>query len=250
VSAPIRVLLVDDHAVVREGYRRLLEAAPGIRVVAEAASGEDAYASFIAESPDVVVMDITLPGISGFEALRRIRGRQPTARVLMFSMHDDPVFVLRALECGAQGYLTKASAPDMMVEAVQALAAGRRFVPINVTKNMQDRALCEERQRLDALTEREVEILRMLAAGHTLDEIAALLFVSSKTVANYQTSIRQKLGCDNAMQLMRIAIACGLADTQSVAPRTMKEIGAALHVGKNSLGDPLTGSQTSASCHS
>lgn len=217
MSAPIRVVLIDDHAVVREGYRRLLEATPGIRVVAEAASGEDAYASFIAESPDVVVMDITLPGISGFEAVRRIRGRQPTARVLMFSMHDDPVFVQRALECGAQGYLTKASAPDMMVEAVQALAAGRRFVPVDLTMKMQARAFAEERQRLDALTEREFETVRMLAAGHALAEIAALLCVSSKTVANYQTSIRQKLGCDNAMQLMRIAIACGLVDAQPVA---------------------------------
>jgi DNA-binding NarL/FixJ family response regulator len=108
----------------------------------------------------------------------------------------------------------------MMVEAVQALAAGRRFVPLDVTRNLQDRALCEERQRLDALTERECEILRLLAAGHTLAEIATLLCVSSKTVANYQTSIRQKLGCDNAMQLMRIAIACGLADAQpGGAPR-------------------------------
>lgn len=250
MSAPIRVLLVDDHAVVREGYRRLLEATPGIRVVAEAGNGEDAYAGFVAENPDVVVMDITLPGISGFEALRRIRGRQPTARVLMFSMHEDPVFVQRALEYGAQGYLTKASAPDMMVEAVQALAAGRRFVPVNVTKHLQDRALCDERQKLDALTEREFETLRMLAAGHALAEIAALLCVSNKTVANYQTSIRQKLGCDNAMQLMRIALACGLADAQAVAPRTLTKIGAALHVGKNSLGGRLTGSQTSASCHS
>lgn len=217
MTAPIRVLLVDDHAVVREGYRRLLEATPEIRVVAEAGNGEHAYARFMEDDPDVVVMDITLPGISGFEVLRRILGRQPAARVLMFSMHEDPVFVLRALDGGARGYLTKASAPDMMVEAVQSIAAGGRFVPPELARKLQVRALSEERLRLDALSEREFEVLRLLAAGHGLAEIAELLCVSSKTVANYQTSIRQKLGCDNAMQLLRIALTCGLADKRPVS---------------------------------
>lgn len=216
MTAPIRVLLVDDHAVVREGYRRLLEATPEIRVVAEAGNGEDAYARFVEANPDVVVMDITLPGISGVEALRRILGRQPAARVLMFSMHEDPVFVLRALDGGARGYLTKASAPDMMVEAVRSIAAGGRFLPPALAQKLQDRALNEERLRLEALSEREFEVLRLLAAGHGLAEIATLLCVSGKTVANYQTSIRQKLRCDNAMQVLRIALACGLAEGSPV----------------------------------
>lgn len=217
MTAPIRVLLVDDHAVVREGYRRLLEATPEIRVVAEAGNGEDAYARFMEASPDVVVMDITLPGFSGFEALRRILGRQPAARVLMFSMHEDPVFILRALDGGARGYLTKASAPDMMVEAVRSIAAGGRFLPPALARKLQGRALNEERLRLEALSEREFEVLRLLAAGQGLAEIATLLCVSGKTVANYQTSIRQKLGCDNAMQVLRIALACGLADGNPVS---------------------------------
>jgi two-component system, NarL family, invasion response regulator UvrY len=224
VTAPIRILLVDDHAVVREGYRRLLEATPEIRVVAEAANAEDAYARFMEERPDVVVMDITLPGISGFEALRRILGRQPAARVLMFSMHEDPVFVLRALDGGARGYLTKASAPDMMVEAVRSIAGGGRFVPPELARKLQDRALSEERLRLDALSEREFEVLRLLAAGRGLAEIAEMLCVSSKTVANYQTSIRQKLGCDNAMQLLRIALTCGLAGGNSGSTGANREI--------------------------
>ncbi len=223
MTAPIRVLLVDDHAVVREGYRRLLEATPGIRVVAEAGNGEDAYARFMEASPDIVVMDITLPGFSGFEALRRILGRQPAARVLMFSMHEDPVFVLRALDGGARGYLTKASAPDMMVEAVRSIAAGGRFLPPALARKLQDRALSEERLRLDALSEREFEVLRLLAAGHGLAEIAILLCVSGKTVANYQTSIRQKLGCENAMQVLRIALACGLADSGPISTGTSIE---------------------------
>jgi DNA-binding NarL/FixJ family response regulator len=224
MKAPIRVLLVDDHAVVREGYRRLLEATPEIRVVAEAGTGEDAYARFMEASPDVVVMDITLPGISGIEALRRILGRQPAARVLMFSMHEDPVFVLRALDGGARGYLTKASAPDMMVDAVRSIAAGGRFVPLELARKLQGRALSEERLKLDALSEREFEVLRLLAAGHGLTAIATLLCVSSKTVANYQTSIRQKLGCDNAMQLLRIALTCGLAGGNPVSTGASPEI--------------------------
>ena len=211
MTALIRVLLVDDHAVVREGYRRLLEATPGIRVVAEAGNAEDAYARFMEDSPDVVVMDITLPGISGIEALRRILGRQPAARVLMFSMHEDPVFVLRALDGGARGYLTKASAPDMMVDAVRAIAAGSRFIPAELARKLQERASSEERLKLDALSEREFEILRLLAAGHELAEIATMLCISGKTVANYQTRIRQKLHCDNATQVLRIALTCGLA---------------------------------------
>lgn len=213
MTAPIRVLLADDHAVVREGYRRLLEATPGIRVVAEAASGEEAYASFVATLPDVVVLDITLPGISGFAALRRILERHPAARVLMFSMHEDTVFISRALDCGALGYLTKASAPDMMVTAVQTIAGGRRFLPAELARKLA--AARSERRQLDTLTEREFEILRQLAAGHGLSEIAALLCVSCKTVANYQTSIRQKLGCDNAMQLLRVALACGLGSAEA-----------------------------------
>ncbi|NJD33978.1 MAG: response regulator transcription factor [Betaproteobacteria bacterium] len=224
MTAPIRVLLVDDHAVVREGYRRLLEATPEIRVVAEANNGEDACVRFMECSPDVVVMDITLPGTSGFEALRRILGRQPAARVLMFSMHEDPLFVLRALDGGARGYLTKASAPDMMVEAVRSIAGGSRFVPLELVRKLQDRALSEEQLKLDALSEREFEVLRLLAAGQGLAEIAAMLCVSSKTVANYQTNIRQKLGCDNAMQLLRIALTCGLADSYPAAAGTSIEI--------------------------
>lgn len=218
MSAAIRVLLVDDHAVVREGYRRLLEATADIRVIAEAATGEEAYARFVASAPDVVVMDISLPGASGLDALRRIMARQASARVLMFSMHEDPVFVARALEAGARGYLTKASAPDMMVEAVLAIAGDRRFIAPDLNGRFAARQATLEQDALLSLSEREFEILRLLAAGHGLGKIAALLCVSGKTVANYQTSIRQKLGADNAMQLMRIALASGLGSLMSKPP--------------------------------
>ena len=218
MTGALRVLLVDDHAVVREGYRRLLEATGDIAVVAEVASGEAAYAAFTDQAPDVVIMDISLPGISGLDALRRIRARAPTARVLMFSMHADPVFVNRALDGGALGYLTKASAPDMLVEAARTVASGRRFLPQDLARELGKSLAREERRRLDALTEREFEVLRLLTEGRALHEIAALLCVSGKTVANYQTSIRQKLGVDNHMQLLRLALACGVASALPTTP--------------------------------
>jgi DNA-binding NarL/FixJ family response regulator len=196
----------------------LLEAAGNIAVVAEAASGEAAYAAFIDQAPDVVIMDISLPGISGLEVLRRIRARTPRARVLMFSMHADLVFVTRALDAGALGYLTKAGAPDLLVEAARTVAAGRRFLPHDLAQELGATLVREERRRLESLTEREFEVLRLLTEGRALHEIAALLCVSGKTVANYQTSIRQKLGVDNHMQLLRLALASGVASALPLTP--------------------------------
>jgi len=175
MTNPIRVLLVDDHAVVREGYRRLLEATQRILVAAEADSGEDAYKKFIEHAPDVVVMDISLPGIGGLEVLRRIMARKAAARVLMFSMHEDPVFVSRALDGGAMGYLSKASAPEMMVDAVTAIAGGHRFIGSDVAGKLESMRSGLELGKLDPLTEREFEVLRLLVDGRTVSEIAELL---------------------------------------------------------------------------
>jgi DNA-binding NarL/FixJ family response regulator len=210
MSALIRVLLVDDHAVVREGYRRLLEATQRIAVVAEAGNGEEAYQRFLEFSPDVTVMDISLPGIGGLEALRRILSRQASARVLMFSMHEDPIFVSRALDGGAYGYLTKASAPEMMVDAVTAIAGGHRFIGADVAGKLNVMRSATELGKLDPLTEREFEVLRLLVDGRAVAEIAELMCLSSKTVSNYQTSIRQKTGAETPMQLLRLALANGM----------------------------------------
>jgi DNA-binding NarL/FixJ family response regulator len=210
MSALIRVLLVDDHAVVREGYRRLLEATQRIAVVAEAGNGEEAYQRFLEFSPDVTVMDISLPGIGGLEALRRILSRQAAARVLMFSMHEDPIFVSRALDGGAYGYLTKASAPEMMVDAVTAIAGGHRFIGADVAGKLNVMRSATELGKLDPLTEREFEVLRLLVDGRAVAEIAELMCLSSKTVSNYQTSIRQKTGAETPMQLLRLALANGM----------------------------------------
>ena len=209
---PPRVLLVDDHAVVREGYRRLLEKARRIVVSAEAQSGEQAYRLFCECPVDVVVMDIALPGIGGIEAMRRILARDRNAKVLIFSMHEDIVFASRALEAGARGYITKSSAPEVLVEAVLTVAEGRHYVGHDVAQKLAVANIVAGTNGLGVLTEREFEVFRLIAAGRTLPEISEILFLNYKTIANYQSSIRQKLGAENAVQLLQIAMAHGMVE--------------------------------------
>lgn len=207
---PTRVMLVDDHAVVREGYRRLLERDPGLRVCAEAADAAAAYADFRRLAPDVAVVDIALPGTGGIELTRRLKAREAGARVLMFSMHDEAIFVSKALEAGAAGYITKASAPEVLVEAVHAVAAGRRYLSRDAARALAGMASAQQADRVAALSPREFEILAMLVQGHSLDAIAQGLHISVKTAANLQSAIKQKLGAANMAQLLRIAVHCGI----------------------------------------
>jgi len=211
VGDSISVLLVDDHAVVREGYRRLLERASNIAVVGEAASAAAAYQAYCRSIPDVVVMDISLPDVSGIEAMRRLLQRDPRARVLVFSIHDESVFADRAFKGGARGYVTKASAPDVLVDAVRAVARGDTFLSPDVAQAVAMRALRgNDAESLRSLSDREFEIVRLLAQGRSVREIAELLCLNYKTVANYQWTIRQKLGAETAVQLLRIAAENGL----------------------------------------
>jgi two-component system invasion response regulator UvrY len=206
----VRVLLVDDHAVVREGYRRLLERTPEIEVVAEAATGEDAYRVFCELNPDVVVMDINLPGMSGIEAARRMLAREPDARVLMFSMHEDALFGSRALQAGARGYVTKASAPEVLVEAVKAVSAGRLYISHDMAQELALQTVPGQDLPLNALSPREFEVFRLLAEGKSVADIARILSLSQKTVANYQSLIKQKLDADTSAQMVWIALKRGL----------------------------------------
>jgi DNA-binding NarL/FixJ family response regulator len=204
-------LLVDDHAVVRQGYRRLLEREPRLTVVGEAGTGAEAYQEFSRLAPDVVVMDVSLPDVSGIEAMRRMLARSPHARVLMFSMHEETIFPTRALEAGARGYITKASAPEVLVDAVRAVAGGTMYLSHDVAQAL---ALKNTSAAgVDALSAREFEIMRLLVAGDSVAAIAEKLGLGAKTVANYQSSIRAKLGAQNAAQLLAIAARHGLIAT-------------------------------------
>lgn len=206
----VTVLLVDDHAVVREGYRRLLERSPSIRVVGEAVDAQGAYLAFIEHQPQVTVMDIALPGASGIDALRRIRARDPQAQVLMFSMYEDPIFATRALQAGARGYVTKAAAPEALVDAVLTVARGQPYLVGRLAQELAMRRVGELEDAASSLSPREFEVLRMLVAGHPVPQIAASLGLTAKTVANHQSILRQKLGAGSAVQLLQAAARMGI----------------------------------------
>jgi DNA-binding NarL/FixJ family response regulator len=206
----ISVMLADDHAVVREGYRRLLERTRDIEVRSEAASGEEAYRTYCAAQPDVAIMDINLPGVSGVEVTRRIVARDPAARVLVFSMHEDVVFASRALQAGARGYVTKSSAPDVLVDAIRAVADGRTYVSHDVAQKLALQLMPGQNVPFADLSPREFEVFRLLAEGRSIGEIARSLSLSQKTVSNYQSIVKQKLEADSSAQMVWIALRGGL----------------------------------------
>jgi two-component system, NarL family, invasion response regulator UvrY len=208
----IAILLVDDHPVVRQGYRRVLDHQGDFCVVAEAENATDAYGAFKAQNPDVVVMDISMPGASGLEAIRNIRARDAVARILVFSMHGEAVQVKAAFNAGASGYVTKSSEPAVLVRAIRAVARGERALSDDVAQALAADSLDPQRSKLDQLGEREIEILRQLATGATTDEIAANLNLSPKTVQNYHYLIRSKTGLKTDALLVRLAVEAGLAD--------------------------------------
>jgi DNA-binding NarL/FixJ family response regulator len=204
----VSVLLVDDHAVVREGYRRLLERHGDIVVMGEAADAATAQSLFSSLNPQIVVMDITLPGTSGIEAMRRMLAYKAESRVLIFSMHEDAIFAKRALQAGAFGYVTKASAPNVLVEAVHSVASGKKYLSADIARKLALRDFSDTAEA-DGLSAREFEVLQRLAQGHSVKEIAQSMGLNPKTIANHQSAIKQKLGADTAIQLLKKAAQLG-----------------------------------------
>ena len=205
----LTLLLVDDHKIVLEGYRRLLERDTSISIVAEAHNAETAYAAYVEFRPQVVVLDIAMPGASGIDAMRRMRVRDRAARILVCSMYDDPVYVGRCFENGASGYVTKATVAELLTQAVKAVGRGQRYMsPDAATALARWRA--KERDALHSLDPVETEILRQIVGGATIPEVAAAMNLSVKTVSNRQTMIRKKLGARNAAQLVQAAARAGL----------------------------------------
>jgi two-component system, NarL family, invasion response regulator UvrY len=208
----ISILLVDDHPVVRQGYRRVLEYQSDFRVVAEADSAASAYRAFKQHSPHVVVLDISMPGASGLEAIRNIRLRDGRARILVFSMHTETVLVKAAFDSGASGYVTKSNEPAALIRAIRSVARGERAMSDDIAHILAAESLTPSRSALDHLAEREIEILRQFAAGFTTKQIASNLNLSVKTVQNYHYLIKAKTGMRTDAQLVRLAAECGLTD--------------------------------------
>jgi two-component system invasion response regulator UvrY len=206
----IRVLIVDDHAVVREGYRTLIEKHADLVVVGEAADAAAAYRSYKDKRPDVVIMDISMPGRGGIDAIGHIRQLDGQARILVFTMHAGAPYALQAFRAGAKGYVTKSSPPDILIDAVRAVAQGRTAVCPEIGEVLALDRLQEEHRGLEELSPREFEILRMLLDARSTDEIASALNVSRKTAANYHYSIKSKLGVASDIELVHLGLRHGL----------------------------------------
>jgi DNA-binding NarL/FixJ family response regulator len=215
--ARVRVLLVDDHEVVRAGYRTLLQDSE-VDVVGEAADGAVACQQYIALAPDVVVMDLSLPGAGGLEAIRRILARDPAARILVFSIHDDVAFVEQALRAGAKGYITKASAAEVLVEAVGEVADGRTYLDRRLAQVLALRNTHGQVGELSSLSVREFEIFCLLAEGIAVAAVAKRLSLSQKTVGNYATQIKRKLKVQNTGELVHLAIRHGVVRPAALEP--------------------------------
>ncbi|QSA97380.1 response regulator transcription factor [Methylococcus sp. EFPC2] len=207
-----RILLVDDHAVVRAGYRLLLSQTPGLEVAGEAERGEVACGIYSDLQPDVVVMDLSMPGIGGVATIARLRARDAHARILVFSVHDELVYVARALEAGAKGYISKSSAPDILVEAVRRIAVGQPYIEPEIAQRLAlSKATGNDAMSvLNSLSAREFDIFCLLARGYTTREVAEELRLGLKTVSNYATLVKNKLSLSTSAEMARLAYQIGL----------------------------------------
>lgn len=202
----IRVMLIDDHAVVRSGIARLLERSGNITIVGEAESGEQGYQLYSELTPDVMVMDMSMPGIGGLEALRRIITRHPKAKVIMFSMHENVAFAVQAMTAGAVGYVAKSGEAQELVTAVKQVMTGKSYLNAEMADKIALQNMGTGDNPMLRLTAREFEVFRLLAEGHIVDEIATMMTIGQKTVANYQTSLKQKLDIQSSVDLVRLAL--------------------------------------------
>lgn len=208
----IRLLLADDHAIVRSGLRQLFSLAPDIRVLAEAVDGASVLDALRAELPDVVILDINMPGLSGPDLITRIKSHWPVLPVLVLSMHNEPQVAARVLKAGASGYVTKDSEMDVLLTAIRKVASGGKYiVPELAEKLVFDMSLGGERQPHTLLSDRELEVFRLLAAGKGVNEIAEQLCISNKTVSTHKTRLMEKMNLASTADLVRYALEHGLA---------------------------------------
>ncbi len=207
----IRLILVDDHAIVRAGFKMLLATRDTIEVIAEADRGETAIQLYQELKPDLLIMDLSMPGLGGLETIHRIIQRDRAARILVFSVHHEPVYINRALTVGAKGYITKNSAPELLLEAINSLMLGQNYVEKGLIKTTQSLKTTQNYQTIiDQFSQREFDVFRLLTQDLTAHRIAEELCLGYKTVANYVTQIKKKLSADSLIELVRIAEECGI----------------------------------------
>jgi two-component system invasion response regulator UvrY len=204
------IMLVDDHAIVREGYRSLLQKQSRLKVVAEASDGAEAYRLFKETKPDLVIMDLAMPGFGGVEAIRRIRQWDSAARILVLTMHQNAAYAVQAIRAGAKGYVTKSSPPEVLVRAAFDVLQGRIALSADIDHELALSRIADTPAATDVLTPREFEILRMLLAERTTEDIADLLHLSPKTVANTRYLIKSKLGAASDIELVLVALRQGI----------------------------------------
>lgn len=202
----IRIILADDHDIVRSGLRRLLESKPGFEVVAEVESGEQAYQCCGELDFDVIVMDLSMPGMGGMEAARKIIARYPEAKILIFSMHENTAFASQALKTGVKGYVTKTGVSSDLVKAIQEISEGKIFLSADIAQKIAVQVVIGNDEPIHQLSAREFELFRMLAEGQTIEVIADRFNISQKTVANNLTMIKQKLNVSTPIEMLRLAI--------------------------------------------
>lgn len=209
----IRVLIVDDHELVRTGIKRILEDTRDIRVIAEASTGEDALLQVRTHQPDVVLMDVNMPGIGGLEATRKIIQSHPGLRVIVVTIHVDEPYPTRLLEAGASGYLTKGCAVDEIVDAIQAVHRGERYIGADIARQLALSMLPGgERSPFDKLSQREMQVMLMVTQGHSIQDISDRLCLSPKTVSTYRYRLYEKLGVDNDVELTHLAMRHGMIE--------------------------------------
>jgi two-component system invasion response regulator UvrY len=208
----IKVLLVDDHSVVRVGFKMLIEAESDMEVISEAESGEDGIKVFKELKPDLVVMDITMPGIGGLESIERILAYDKNAKILVLSAHEDSVHPKRVLNAGALGYLTKRSAAEELIKAIRSVYSGKKFLEADIAQQMAITQLSGENNPVEVLSDREFEVFMALAKGKSTNEIAETMHLSPRTVGTHLYNIKQKLNANNSAEIALIAIRCGLLE--------------------------------------
>ena len=213
MTRKLRLLLVDDHEIVRAGLRMLFHAEPDMEIVGEVGSGAEAVVAVDRLQPDVVIMDVAMPGMNGIEATRRIKSTHPSACILALTMHEDEQYFFEILKAGAAGYIPKRAAPDDLVSAIRAVARGHIFLHESLARFLVQDALQQERPEKSVLTPRESEVLTLIADGKTSREIAEELVISVKTVDRHRENIMAKLDIHNRVELVKYAINRGLIDS-------------------------------------